>query len=119
MARAARRSKYGNVRTTIDGYTFASKREARAYQDLKLREKAGEVRDVELQPRFDLAVNGVKICVYVGDFRFRELSHLGDGMTHPRWDRVVVADSKGARTRVYEMKRKLMKAIHGIEIREL
>ena len=30
----------------------------------------------------------------------------------------VVEDAKGMRTREYQIKRKLMKAIHGIEIRE-
>ena len=36
-------SKFGNVRTSVDNITFASKAEARRYQELRLLEKAGEI----------------------------------------------------------------------------
>ena len=38
-----KRPKYGNVITTVDGIRFDSKREARYYEQLKLRQQAGEV----------------------------------------------------------------------------
>lgn len=37
------RRKYGNVVTRVDGIRFDSKREAAYYEQLKLRQKAGEV----------------------------------------------------------------------------
>ena len=67
----ARRSKFRAVRTTVDGITFASKAEARRYQELRLLEKAGVITELELQPRYQLAVNNMDICEYRADFTYR------------------------------------------------
>lgn len=100
------RSKYGNRRTTIDGITFDSAKEALRWQELRLLEAAGEIRNLARQARYRLEVNGAKVCDYVADF------------TYDEGDTFVVEDVKGRRTPVYSLKKKLMKAIHGIEIRE-
>lgn len=102
-------SKYGNVKTVIDGITFASKREGARYQELKLMERAGEIDLLMLQPKFRLDVNGEKICTYVADFQYDDL----------RTDKTVVEDAKGMKTPVYQIKKKLVKAIFGIEIVEV
>jgi Protein of unknown function (DUF1064) len=104
-----RRSKYGNRKTVVDGITFDSAKEARVYAELKLRERSGDIRALKVQPRFRLDVNGVKICDYVGDFDFYD----------PVIQSRVVADAKGFRTPIYRLKKKLMKAIHNIDILEL
>lgn len=111
------RSKYGAVKTQIDGHTFASKAEARRFAQLKELERIGEIDSLELQPRYELAP-GVKFSDasratpalrYVGDFRYRD--HLG---------RLVVEDVKGGPvTEGYRIKKHLMLAIHGIEVREV
>jgi hypothetical protein len=100
-------SKYKAIRTTIDGHTFASKAEANRYQHLKLLEKAGQITNLSLQPRYALDVGGVHICNYIADFRY--------------WDEGgrVVEDVKGVRTPVYKLKKKLMLACHGIVIKEV
>lgn len=88
-------------RTPLDGHVFDSRREADEYAKLRLRELAGEISDLELQPRFDLVVNGVKVCFYKADFRYRE------------GGAVRVIDVKSAWTKkdkVYRLKRKLMAA---------
>jgi hypothetical protein len=108
LARKGRRSKYGAVRTTIDGITFASKAEARRYRELRLLEQAGEIVLLTVQPKFPLVVDGVKVCDYVADFRY----------STPNAE-VVVEDVKGVRTPVYRLKAKLMKALYGITIREV
>lgn len=46
--------KYGAVKTTIHGITFASKLEAKRYGELLLLAKAGEIESLELQPVFVL-----------------------------------------------------------------
>ena len=102
-----RQTKYRAVRTTVDGVEFASKREAAVYRDLRLRVLAGEITDLELQPRFPLTVHGVKVCTYVADFEWQE-----DGAR-------VVADVKGMKTPVYNLKKKLVRAIYGVDILEL
>lgn len=90
----------------IDDIRFASKKEGRRYQELKLLEKAGEIRELELQPSYELIVNRMKIGVYRGDFRYFEKGET------------VTEDTKGFRTPFYRLKRKLMFALYGIEIRE-
>ncbi len=107
-------SKYRNKRTEVDGIAFASKREASRYEVLRLAEKAGLIKGLQTQVRFRMEVNGVKICDYVADFVYM------DKFSRPGadpWKRIV-EDSKGYRTPVYLLKKKLMAAIHGIEIRE-
>jgi hypothetical protein len=67
------RSKYGAKRTLLHGISFHSKWEAQRYQQLLLIGLSGALRNLELQPSFDLHVNGVRIGRYVGDFRYQEL----------------------------------------------
>ena len=107
-------NKYGAKRTIVDGITFDSKFEARCYSLLKLLERAGEVRALKLQPRFDIVVNGVKVCTYVADFSYQETRQTQFG---PTWDDII-ADAKGVRTRDYRLKVKLMKAVYGVDIVE-
>ena len=76
----AMRSKYGAKRTTVDGITFASKREAVHYALLKRNERLGLISGLELQPRFPIIVDGSQVrypgsnrpMTYVGDFAFTE-----------------------------------------------
>lgn len=102
----APRRKYGNEPVTIGGMRFASKREAARYATLLYAEMAGEISDLECQPRFRLEVNGVKVCEYRGDFRYR------------RNGQVVIEDVKGMRLPLYRLKVKLMKVCLGIEVLE-
>lgn len=102
-------SKYKAVPTVVDGVRFASKREAARYQELKLLQKAGKIDLLQLQPKFKLLVSGIHVADYVGDFKYYDRV----------MDEFVVEDVKGVKTPVYRLKKKLMKAIHGIEIREV
>ena len=100
-------TKYHAVPTVVDGIRFASKGEAGRYKELKLMERSGTIACLELQPRYPLVVNGVKVGEYRADFRYTE---IGAG--------VIVEDFKGVRTPVYRLKRLLVRALYGIEIRE-
>jgi hypothetical protein len=99
-------SKFGAKKTVRDGILFHSKREADRYVDLQLLQRSGIITGLELQVKFSLDVNGVHIANYFADFRYREKG------------KTVVEDSKGFRTDVYGIKKKLMKACYGIEILE-
>lgn len=103
-------SKYRNRFTVVDGVTFRSKREADRYVVLRLIEKAGGLRDLLLQPRYPLVVNGVKVGEYVGDFRYVERGPAGE--------RLVLEDVKGAKTPLYKLKKKLVQALYGLDVRE-
>ena len=101
-----KRSKYGNRKVTIDGVQFDSVAESKFYSVLKLREKAGEVYEVELQKPYALTVNGQLVCTYKCDFAFY------DALV--KRNRVV--DVKGVQTKDFIIKKKLMRAVHGIDV---
>jgi len=103
-------NKYNAQKTTIQGITFDSKKEASRYLVLLSREQAGEITDLQCQPRWPLVVNGVKVSRYTADFSYT----TKDG-------EYIVEDVKSTatKTRAYVMRRKLMLALHGIEIREV
>ena len=103
------RPKYGNKKTTVHGITFDSKWESERYLYLKSLEKAGRVKDLELQPRYNIMVNDQKICAYVADFKYNKENANGI------WQHIV-EDAKGVETAGFKLKKKLMKAVHGIEI---
>ena len=46
-------SKYRNRKTLVDGIQFDSQKEANRYQELILMERAGLIRSIELQPRYE------------------------------------------------------------------
>lgn len=46
--------KFNNRKTTIDGISFDSKKEANYYCELKLRKRAGDILDFECHPKFEL-----------------------------------------------------------------
>jgi len=98
-----KKSKYGNVKTQVDGTTFMSKHEAEIYSELQLLEKAGEITALSLQVPFTLA-GGVK---YIADFVYYD-------KRNQEW---TVADAKGFKTDTYKIKKKLMAEI-GVEISE-
>ena len=93
---------------TPDG-TFDSKAEYRRWCDLKLLEKAGEISHLKRQVPFKIAVRDEHICTYICDFAYV-----------PKGDcAAIFEDVKGVKTPVYRLKRKLMSAVHGIEITEV
>ena len=101
-------SKYHAKPVEIDNIRFASKREGKRYAELKLLERAGQIRNLELQPKFPLIVNGVLVCTYIGDFAYFEANKR------------VIEDSKGFKTKEYIIKRKLLLALNpGMEHREV
>lgn len=105
------RTKYRNRKTVIDGITFASKREARRYAELRLFEALGRISELELQPRYTFPVrfdNGRR-AAYVADFRYKDCDT----------NELVVEDVKGVRTAVYKLKKAMMRHFYDIEISEI
>ena len=94
-------SKYKNKKTQIDMYIFDSTKEAQRYRELKLLEKAKQISNLELQPRFLLQdsfrKNGktYRKIEYVADFKYIENGRL------------IVEDVKGLQTDVFKIKHKL------------
>lgn len=99
-------NKYRAKRCQIDGIKFDSLAEGRRYSLLKLMQENGHISDLECHPKYDFHIDGQKICTYIADFRYF------DKRTHCR----TVEDVKGVKTAAFQIKRKLMRAINGIEI---
>ena len=104
---AAKRSKYGNRRTQLDGRTFDSGHESEVYARLKLETQAGEHAALMCQAAF-LLPGGVK---YIADFVTLER----DGR-YRVWD---AKSSATARDKAYRIKKRLMRECMEIEILEI
>lgn len=101
------RSKYGNRKTTRGGEQFDSEHEARVYDEILLRLRAGEMRGFCRQQSFPLP-GGVK---YIADFVI-----LNNDQTY------TVVDAKSEATRkdkVYCLKKRQMRECYGIVIQEV
>lgn len=102
-----RPSKYRNKPTVVDGVRFASMAEAKRDAELRLLERAGKIVDLKRQPKFDLIVNGQKVCRYIGDWEYFEWN---DDAREPTVFRVV-EDRKGALTPAFKIKWALARAL--------
>jgi hypothetical protein len=124
-------SKYHNIKTkTSDGIEHDSMTEARRWSELKLLERANEIKDLQRQVKYVLIPaqyesyeryskkgerlkDGVRLvereCAYIADFVY----------TDNRTGKIVVEDTKGVRTKDYIIKRKLLLYVHHIKIKEV
>lgn len=110
------KSKYHNKKTIIDDITFDSKLEAKRYQELKLMEQNGLIKDLLLQPNYELIPRFKKNSStflkssYRADFSYFD---IGLGKT-------IVEDTKGFKTDIYLLKRKLFEYNYPeLEIKEV
>jgi len=104
-----RKNKYGAKRVQFDGHNFHSIAEANRYAKLLLLQNKGVIDRLELQPKYDIRINGEKICSYSADFKYLDRVTMN----------YVVEDVKGVLTPVYKLKKKLVKALYGIDIVEV
>ena len=123
--------KYHNIKTkTSDGIEHDSRTEARRWIELKLLERAGEIKDLKRQVKYvlipaqyetieryskkgDRLKDGTKLiereCAYIADFVYLD----------KKTGETVVEDTKGMRTKDYIIKRKLMLYVYKIKIKEV
>jgi len=100
-------NKYGAVKTKIDGYTFDSKKEAKRYRELCLLERAGEISDILVHPKYvlqeafiDIDNNKIRGITYEADFAYIENKSI------------VVEDVKGMITAMAKLKIKIFKRLY-------
>lgn len=109
-------NKFRAVRTTVDGIEFDSKREANRYAELRLLEKAGEIRALRRQVAVPLIGRDGPLKTRTG----RQMKITVDFVYEDRrlgWA-VVYEDAKGVPTRDYEVRRAVAQAM-GIEVVEV
>ena len=96
------RSKYHNTKTEVDNIVFDSKKEALRFQELSMLEKAGVIKNLERQKRFEVVpkTKDEKAVYYYADFTYTEN------------DKLICEDVKSIATKrnpTYIIKRKLFK----------
>jgi len=103
----SRTNKYGNIRTEVDGIKFASKAEAHRYQELKLLQKAGEIKSFRMQPKYALySQNNKLIGYYIADFEVIDKN-----------DHIWAEDVKGVTTQLFNWKAKHFRRDYSLELR--
>ena len=118
---SAPRGKYGNSITECRGIKFDSKKEARRFEELLALLEAGKIHELKLQHNFTLQEGytkpdgeRVRGIVYKADFSYKKFDDGGREV-------FVVEDvkSRATKTKVYNIKKKLMREVFGIEIQEI
>ena len=112
-------SKYRAKRTTTaDGITHASKKQSIRWVLLRQLERSGEIINLRREVPFKLNVNGVHVCTYRADHVYEKpVASAHNGATG--YFSTVVEDVKGMLTATYKLKKRLMKAVHNIDILEV
>ena len=106
------RSKYHNKKIQTKDGTFDSVREYSRWCELKLLQRAGQIKDLTRQQRFEVipkqkyGTQTIRATYYIADFVYTK-----NGKT-------VVEDCKGVKTEVYKIKKKLMLQKYGVMIEE-
>lgn len=115
------KGKYGNVPTEIRKIKFDSQKEARRFEELLMLLEHGKIHDLRLQQNFTLQEGytkpdgeRVRGIVYKADFTYKKTDAEGREV-------FVVEDvkSRPTKTKVYIIKKKLMREVFGIEIQEV
>jgi hypothetical protein len=111
------RTKYGAVATVVDGIRFHSKREADYWCELRLRERAGDIKYLERQVAMSLdaagdpATRDRHVCDYLADFVFDEYDRERDDWV------MRIEDVKGFEPQVSALKRRFVYAQYGYHVR--
>ena len=121
------RSKYGNKKAKHGGMIFDSRRERNRYIILSALQRAGEISDLRMQVTYELLpaiyemeekqlktkVKKVQRCAQ------RAVHYIADFVYKDKEGNEVVEDTKGMRTKEYLLKKKMMRALLGIQIKEV
>lgn len=108
--------KYGAKKTTVDGIKFDSKAESKRYEELKLLEKAGKIKDIVLQPKFTLQPSFTK-----GDKKYQAIKYKADFAYYDIEEcKQVIEDVKGYKTKEYLIKKKMFEYVFpDLELKEV
>jgi len=113
-----KRSKYKNILCECDGYKFDSQKEMKRYQELKILVVGRVIKNLKLQPKFNL----IGVCgqqLYIegklkkdGTPRQRKMTYSADfSYDDARTGVPTVEDVKGFKTDVYKIKKAIMKSM--------
>lgn len=130
-------NKYNNKKTRVHGMDFDSAKEAKRYQELWLMGKCGQISDLRTQVKFEL-IPAIYECVDSGEVYLigtrkgmpkmkkvcveKAVNYVADFVYYEN-GKMVVEDVKGYKEggayAVFTIKRKLMKHVHNITVKEI
>ena len=99
-------NKYKNRKIVVDNIKFDSNLEATRYKELKLLLRAGEISNLELQPRFLLQDSFKK-----NGRTFRKIEYIAD-FQYIENGKTIVEDVKGIQTDVFKLKYKIFEKVY-------
>lgn len=110
-------SKYRAKKTVVDDITFDSIAEAKRYHELKLLERAGVIKNLQLQVSYTLRAGGKELKIKSEGFpNGRVVRYVAD-FVYVENNKFIIEDVKGMITPVYRLKKAIMESM-GYEIRE-
>lgn len=93
-----------------------AKKNGKYYQQLKLMERQGLIKDIKLQTRFELQPKykknnkTIRAINYIADFTYFDVNK----------GKTIIVDTKGYRTEVYKLKKKIFEYKYpDLEIKEV
>lgn len=110
-----KKNKFNAKGIVIDGHKFPSLKEAKRYQELKLLVKAGKIKNLELQPEFEIIPKQkyrgktLREAKYTPDFKYLDIDNN-------EW---VIEEVKGMPTVDYVLRKKLFILKYGDEYKFL
>lgn len=108
-------NKYHNQKTEVAGITFDSKKEAERYLELKMMERAGMIKDLELQKRMEIIpkTDKYRAINYIADFSYF------DNQTGKSVCEDVKGMRKGTAYQLFKLKQKILYWRYQIEVKEV
>ena len=106
--------KYHNQPCDYDGHHFDSKAERDRYIELMLMQEMGVIEGLEMQKKYILQQKGKS----PSGRKYTEISYIAD-FVYKYNGEIIVEDVKGVKTAVYQLKKKMMAGVYGIEVQEV
>jgi hypothetical protein len=107
-----RRNRYFAKKVVVDDILFDSIGQSQRYGELKILQAGGKIKNLVCEPAYSIDINGHHICIFSPDFKYTDVTTGQE----------VVEDFKSpatAKDPVYRLKKKLLRACHGIEVKEV
>lgn len=110
-----KQNKYKNTKVEYKGIKFDSIKEMKHYQLLEYLQKIGEIKELKLQvpyeliPKYKINNKTVRKTTYIADFTYITTKD----------DKLHIVDTKGFKTDVYRLKKKMVEYKYGVEVEEV
>ena len=110
-----KKNKYNNTKVEYKGIKFDSIKEMKHYQLLEYLQRIGEIKELKLQvpyeliPKYKINNKTVRKTTYIADFTYITTKD----------DKLHIVDTKGFKTDVYRLKKKLFEYKYGVEVEEV